>query len=616
MLIVLIFSTITPVSIVGYYGIISATNTLRDLGLANLQKKINDSSDNIINNLENIGYDVLFLSKVPPIQGIVRARNNNSIDPQDNSTYDIWRERLSIIFIEFMQTKPYYMQLRYLDKSGNEIVRVNSDGLIVQNIPEEQLQNKAKREYFTETMTLDLGEIYVSPINLNREQGKIEIPYKPTIRYATPIFSADGKRQGIIIANLLVDRMFQKLKQNNQNQTGTAFIINQDGYYLYDSNEQKEWGFELNTDEKIQKYYSEEVSNKILSSGQSDIVDGVDSVITYKTIFLQENNTNKFLVFVYDLPKKIVFAKANNFTILALVIICLSLIIFLSIGWLTIMNIVQIVKNTINNVSSFSHNILATMNQQKQMASEQSLAANETNNNMTTLGETSQEISQQAESVAVAASKVLKLAEEGSKMVDKTFEQMQSLRETVDNISRKNQELGEKNTQIGNISSLANLVSSLAMQTNILALNAAVEAVRAGEQGSGFAVVAKEIRKLADQSSEAAKRINVIVPEIKVAINSTFKVTNEGKKIANAGVKTAEETANTFQNLTEVVSHLFASNQQIHHNTEQQVDAIQNAIESMNNINYSAAETAKSISQVTTSTQELYEAALKLKTIV
>ena len=157
MLIVLIFSTITPVSIVGYYGIIAATNTLRDLALANLQKKMNDSSENIINNLENIGYDVLFLSKVPPIQGIVRARNNNKIDRQGSSTYEAWRERLSTIFIEFMQTKPYYMQLRYLDESGNEMVRVNSDGLIVKNIPEEELQNKAKREYFTETMTLDLG---------------------------------------------------------------------------------------------------------------------------------------------------------------------------------------------------------------------------------------------------------------------------------------------------------------------------------------------------------------------------------------------------------------------------------------------------------------------------
>ena len=609
-------STIVPVSIVGLYGIHTTTNALQNLALANLNKKINDSSEHIVSYLDNISYDILFLSKVPPIQGIVRARNNKGIDPKDNSTYNVWIERLGVIFTAFKEAKPYYMQLRYLDENGNEMLRVDSNGLTIKTIPKDQLQNKAQREYFTETMKLSLGEIYVSPINLNRERGEIETPYQPTIRYATPIFSEDGKRQGIIIGNLLVERIFEQLKQDNQDNFGTDFILNQDGYYLYHPDSQREWGFELDTDEKITKYYSEVVANKILSRGKSDIVDGVDSVITYNTIFLGEGNANNFLVIVYDLPKKIVFAAVHRFEIIALIIIFISMITFLSIGWLTIINIAQIFKNMINDISNFSHKIMSTMNQQEKIASAQSLVANQTNNNMTTLGQTSQEISQQAESVAVAASQALTLAEEGSKMVEKTFAQMHNLRETVDSITQQNQELGEQTSQIGNISTLANLVSSLAMQTNILALNAAVEAVRAGEQGTGFAVVAKEIQKLADKSSEAAKRINGIVPEIQTAINSNIKVTNEGKKTVDATFKTARVTAKTFQKLTQVVSHLFASNQQIYHNTEQQAVAIQKVIESMNNLNDGTAKTAQSISQVTTSTQELYEAALKLKTIV
>ncbi len=609
-------STIVPVSIVGLYGIHTTTNALQNLALANLNKKINDSSEHIVSYLDNISYDILFLSKVPPIQGIVRARNNKGIDPKDNSTYNVWIERLGVIFTAFKEAKPYYMQLRYLDENGNEMLRVDSNGLTIKTIPKDQLQNKAQREYFTETMKLSLGEIYVSPINLNRERGEIETPYQPTIRYATPIFSEDGKRQGIIIGNLLVERIFEQLKQDNQDNFGTDFILNQDGYYLYHPDSQREWGFELDTDEKITKYYSEVVANKILSRGKSDIVDGVDSVITYNTIFLGEGNANNFLVIVYDLPKKIVFAAVHRFEIIALIIIFISMITFLSIGWLTIINIAQIFKNMINDISNFSHKIMSTMNQQEKIASAQSLVANQTNNNMTTLGQTSQEISQQAESVAVAASQALTLAEEGSKMVEKTFAQMHNLRETVDSITQQNQELGEQTSQIGNISTLANLVSSLAMQTNILALNAAVEAVRAGEQGTGFAVVAKEIQKLADKSSEAAKRINGIVPEIKTAINSNIKVTNEGKETLDATVKTARVTAKTFKKLTQVVSHLFANNQQIYHNTEQQAVAIQKVIESMNNLNDGTAKTAQSISQVTTSTQELYEAALKLKTIV
>lgn len=613
---ILFLSIIIPLSIVGGYGITTATDALQELAVTNLNKKINDTSENTVSYLDNLKSDILFFSKVPPIQGIVRARNNNGVDLQENSTYDLWVERLSRIFTAFMESKLYYMQLRYLDENGNEMVRVDSDGLTVKIVPKEQLQNKADRDYFIETIKLSLGQVYVSPLNLNREGGKIETPYKPTIRYATPIFSADGTRKGIIIGNLLVKRVLQKVKEDNQNNPGTAFIVNQDGYYLYHPDEQREWGFELNIDEKIQKYYSEAITNQILSGGQGDVVSGVESVITYQTIFLGETDANKFLVIVYDLPKKAVFAKVNNFKILALIIICLSLITFLTIGWLTIMNIVKIVRNMINNVSNFSHNILYTMNQQEQNTSEQSLVANETNNNITTLGQASQEISQQAESVAVSASQALTLAKAGSNMVEKTFEQMRSLKETVDNIAQQNQKLGEQSSQIGNISSLANLVSSLAMQTNILALNAAVEAVRAGEQGSGFAVVAKEIRKLADQSSEAAKRINLIVPEIEIAINSTLKVTDRGNNTVNAGVKTAQKTAETFENLTEVVSQLFNSNQQIYHNTEQQAVAVQKVIKSMNNLNQSATETAISISQVTKSTQELYNAALKLKKLV
>ncbi|WP_324236090.1 methyl-accepting chemotaxis protein [Okeania sp.] len=615
-IIVLFFSMIIPLLIVGGYSINTATNALQDLAKSNLQAKVNDSTEQIVNYLKSISSDILFISKVPPIQGIVRARNNTGIDPKDNSTYDIWVERLSAIFTAFMQGKPYYMQLRYLDENGNEMVRVDSDGLIIETIPKKQLQNKANRDYFIETMKLNFGEVYVSPLNLNRERGKIEVPYKPTIRYATPIFATDGKQKGIIIGNLLVERVFQQIKEDNKSNFGTAFIINQDGYYLSHPEAEREWGFELNRDEKIQKYYSEKVTNQILSGGQSYIVNDVDMVIAYNTILLGQSHANNFLVIVYDLPNKIVFATVNNFRNIALIVVFLSLITFLSIGWLNIINIAKIVRNMINNVSNFSHNILSTMNHQEKITSEQSLVANETNNNITTLGQASQEISQKAESVAVAASKALTLAEEGNKMVEKTFAQMHNLRETVNSITQQNQELGEQTSQIGNISALANLVSSLAMQTNILALNAAVEAIRAGEEGAGFAVVAKEIRKLADKSSEAAKKINAIVPEIKTAINSNIKVTNEGKNTVDATIKTAQETANTFQNLTAVVSDLFASNQEIYHNTEQQKVAIQKVIKSMNNLNYGVAETAQGISQVTTNTQKLYEAALKLKTIV
>ncbi|WP_370588989.1 methyl-accepting chemotaxis protein [Tychonema sp. LEGE 06208] len=86
---------------------------------------------------------------------------------------------------------------------------------------------------------------------------------------------------------------------------------------------------------------------------------------------------------------------------------------------------------------------------------------------------------------------------------------------------------------------LASLVSDLASHRNILALNAAVEAVRAGEYGKGLALVAREIRKLADESQEVAQKMNGIIPEIKRAIYSTVKATEEGAKTAVISIPVA-----------------------------------------------------------------------------
>jgi methyl-accepting chemotaxis protein len=163
---------------------------------------------------------------------------------------------------------------------------------------------------------------------------------------------------------------------------------------------------------------------------------------------------------------------------------------------------------------------------------------------------------------------------------------------------------------------LAKLVGDLATQTNMLALNAAVEASRAGKEGEGFAVVAKEIRKLADRSREAAEKINGIIPEIQGSISSTLAVTEKGRQTVESGVKNARESAESFQGVTEVVSELFARNQQIYQNTEKQAIALNQVINSMHSLNRDVAESAKGISLVKTGTQNLSEAADNLKKVV
>jgi len=145
-------------------------------------------------------------------------------------------------------------------------------------------------------------------------------------------------------------------------------------------------------------------------------------------------------------------------------------------------------------------------------------------------------------------------------------------------------------------------VSDLANQTNMLALNAAVEASRAGEQGKGFAVIATEVRKLADQSRKSADRIGTLVADIQNATNSTVMVTDEGTK--------------TVESLVAAVNSISLNNQQISLTSKQQAIAIQQVVDAMIAINQGASQTASGIGQTRVSTRQLSEAALALKSVV
>ncbi|AFZ06387.1 methyl-accepting chemotaxis sensory transducer [Oscillatoria nigro-viridis PCC 7112] len=615
LLILLILSTLIPVSIVGWYGISSSTEALQKLALITLSDSVNSTANQMINKLENLRADILFLPKTPPVQGMIRAKEGNGVDKKTNSTYKDWVYRMQLTFLAMMEAKPYYMQLRYIDNSGKEIVRVDSDGKNIQVIPDSQLQNKADRDYFRATMKLKSGEVYVSSLELNQERGKIEIPYKPTIRYATPIFNPKGERQGILISNALGSTLIDIVKKFNHELSDQSFILNQDGYYLAHPNPKKAWGFELKTKENVKNDYSGDIVAKILSGGKGNI-DNRDLVISYNTVFPSKENTNIFLVIVEASPKKLLFYSIDYLQKIAALIAIVSLAVVLGFGWFFLQKIVALIRGMIYQVSSFSLQIESNMNRQEQIANRQFLSVNQTTITLENLGRSSQQTAEQAESVAVAARQALNLAEEGTKKVDQTLNQMLNLREAVVAISKQNHRLDDSTSQIGNISTLASLVSDLASQTNMLALNAAVEAVRAGEYGKGFAVVASEIRKLADESQQAAQKINGIIPEIKSAIDSTLKATEDSRKTVAEGVKTAQDTAEAFTGVREACNLVFASNQQISFNVKHQAIAIQQVGDAMISMKESASQTVSGIDQVKIGTQQLTEAAFNLKEVV
>lgn len=144
-----------------------------------------------------------------------------------------------------MESRGYYDQLRILDRDGMEKVRINflaGNSVIV---PESEMQDKSERYYYLDAKDLLPGEVYISPLDLNVEQGEIEIPYKPMIRYVRVVYDEENAVMGYIVINYLANRIFERLDESVEQGDSTPCLVNQNGYYLYCSNPEMLWGFQI-----------------------------------------------------------------------------------------------------------------------------------------------------------------------------------------------------------------------------------------------------------------------------------------------------------------------------------------------------------------------------------
>ena len=209
-----------------------------------------------------------------------------------------------------------------------------------------------------------------------------------------------------------------------------------------------------------------------------------------------------------------------------------------------------------------------------------------------------------------------KVAVEGRANVEKAVTNMQTIDETVQSISTIIEGLGSQSKKIGTI---VDTISAIAEQTNLLALNAAIEAARAGEHGRGFAVVADEVRKLAEQSQEAAGEISSLIVAIQKETENAVVAMHSGVEQVSGGTKAVQSAGSSFNDIAGMVKEIADSS----HSMESIVkdlavgaERIMEAVEKINTMSRRVADEAQTVSaateEQTASMHEIADASRKL----
>jgi methyl-accepting chemotaxis protein len=256
--------------------------------------------------------------------------------------------------------------------------------------------------------------------------------------------------------------------------------------------------------------------------------------------------------------------------------------------------LIKHIQDGVIQVSTVSTDIEGLAEKQTAGSIEQAVSVEEITSSLEELAAAAAGIAERSESVVVIAEETVSAATGGQHTVSAALEGMDRIRETVQNISRTTMRLGDRSKKIG---AVLDIIQEIASETHLLAVNAAIESAAAGEHGRRFAVVAAEVRRLAERSRESAEEIAALVTEIEAAISASIMVAEQGTKEVEIGAELARGVERALQEIVAMIEKTTLTAKEISLATQQQRAASDQVVAVIRGIADNARDAAQSMKQ-------------------
>ena len=256
-------------------------------------------------------------------------------------------------------------------------------------------------------------------------------------------------------------------------------------------------------------------------------------------------------------------------------------------------------------VSTGMGQLTRAIEQVSQGSQEQAVSVEQAASIVNQVSSATEDVARNAQAAADGSRQASEAAKGGREMVGKTMEGMEKIREAVETASARIAGLGEQSAEIGKI---VTVIDDIAAQTNLLALNAAIEAARAGEQGRGFAVVADEVRKLAERVTNATKEIANLIDGVQKGVTDSIKATEDGAKEVTEGAALAAEAGKALDQILESVDSVAGQIEQISAAAEEVSASSDEMVKTIDAVSGAVEQNSAAAQQMSASSTEVTEA--------